>query len=126
MLLSQTIYRRIESCLKELSDINFQKRVWVKGEGPEMSSYTEVVCQLFDDTGIGDKLNEKQDEIVLSEELDAILRELSSILDSIDYRMVASDILNHPDWPKVVRLSSRAVEMMNKFSYDQFGSLEII
>lgn len=117
MKITENIYRLIESCLEELSDIEFQKRVWVRGEGPEVSSYSEAVCQLFDDTAIGDFLDDTENGVVLSEELDSLLRELSNILDLIDYRIGASNIIKHPHWPKVRQLAADALKALYKINY---------
>lgn len=115
MILTKIIYEQIESCLKELSDVEFQKRVWLRGEGPENSSYTEAVCQLFDDTGIGDELCEKQqNRYVLSKDIDPVLRELSDHLDLIGDRMDVSEILCHPRWTKVCECASHALELLQK------------
>ena len=105
------VYTMVESCLKELSDIDFQRRIWVRGEGPEVSSFEEAVCQLFDDTSIGDQLDEGQ-EVVLSPKLDSILRELKHLLNKIDYRMTAEEILNHPNWDKIRQLSIQALSAL--------------
>ena len=112
MKIDANVYQYMESCLKELSDIEFQKRIWLRGEGPEVSSYVEVVCQLFDDTGIGDELSEMEHGIVLSEDLDPVFRELRELFDSIDYRVGVANILNHPKWPKVAELASRALKLL--------------
>jgi len=107
-------YSHIEQCLKELSDSEFQQRVWLRGEGPEVSSYSEVVCQLFDDTGIGDQLDKKTDEFIFSQELDLIFRQLNLLFYTIDYKMPITDILSHSDWKKVRQLSSQALKLIQK------------
>jgi len=112
MEIDANVYQYMESCLKELSDIEFQKRIWIRGEGPEVSSYVEVVCQLFDDTGIGDELSKMEDGIVLSEDLDPVFWELRELIDSIDYREGVENILNLPKWPKVIELASRALKLL--------------
>lgn len=112
MKLDQKSLKHIKLCLQQLSDTEYQERVWVRGEGPEVSSYTEVVCQLFDDTALGDLLSSRLDEPVLSEELDSILLALSKIFDEIDYKLDIQDILMHPEWNKVKRLSSKALKLL--------------
>lgn len=125
MKIDEKIYQNIKSCLKELSDIEFQKRVWLRGEGPEVSSYVEVVCQLFDDTGIGDQLSELEDGEILSQELDSALRELSILLDSIDYKAGVESILSHPKWPKTVKLASNALILIDKLELNWGDSKEV-
>ena len=40
------------SCLetiKDISDKEYQKRVWIRGEGPEVDDFDEAVCDFFGD-----------------------------------------------------------------------------
>lgn len=39
----------LASVLEEFSSEEFQNRVWLRGEGPECSSYVEAMCNFFDD-----------------------------------------------------------------------------
>ncbi len=115
MIITKIIYEQIESCLKELSDIAFQERVWVRGEGPEVSSYTEVVCQLFDDTGIGDELClEQHDGYVISKDIDPMLHELSDLLDSINSNLDTQEILKSPNWEEIRSCASHALKLLKK------------
>ena len=68
--------------LQYLSDADFQERVWVKGLGPEVSSFTEAVCGLYDDSGLDDRLSDPKHRPVLSEDIDSDLEKLSQILGS--------------------------------------------
>ena len=106
-------YQQVKSCLKELSDRPFQERVWVKGDGPEKSSYVEVVCQLFDDTGLGEEL-EKEDQPVFSPKADETLRDLSGLINKIDYKLGSEKIINLPVWPRVMELSHRALKILER------------
>ena len=33
--------------IRDISDKNYQKRVWIRGEGPECDSFDETCCQFF-------------------------------------------------------------------------------
>jgi hypothetical protein len=72
--------------LRELSDASLQERVWLRGEGGEVSSPTEVVNQLFDDSGLSDLL---EGDLVFSEEADFALRQLSEHVDTINLRSLS-------------------------------------
>ena len=105
-------HKNIMASLHELADADFQERIWVRGEGPEVSSYVEAVCQLYDDSGLTELLQDKS-KPVISLQVDNILRELSSELDGIDSQMSAKDILEHPRWPKIRELADQAWQLMN-------------
>jgi hypothetical protein len=36
--MNENALRQVIECLDELADVEFQQRVWVRGEGPEVSS----------------------------------------------------------------------------------------
>jgi hypothetical protein len=65
-----------------LADYDYQKRVWLCGSGPEMSSLTEAVCGLFDDSGLGDALDKGQS--VYSVEVDTLLRRILNMTSALD------------------------------------------
>ena len=100
----------IVECLRELGDAEYQQRVWIRGEGDEVSSFAEATCRLFDDTGLGDLL-EKRDTVI-SPEADAVLSRLSDSLDSFD-EMTDEQILRSRRWPAVRRLALQAIEVIN-------------
>ena len=45
--------------IEGISDKEYQKRVWIRGEGPEVDDFTETVCHFFDD---GDPILKKYKE----------------------------------------------------------------
>ena len=67
--------------LKELADINTQRRLWLAERG-EVSSYEEAVSQLFNDTGLGHAL--ENGLTVFSPQADALLTELRAAISSVD------------------------------------------
>ncbi|MDL2321861.1 hypothetical protein LJC47_05895 [Desulfosarcina sp. OttesenSCG-928-B08] len=112
MITNKNAINTMVLCLKELSDVEYQKKIWVRGEGPDVSSYTEAICGLFDDTGIGDQLdNIKSYGIVISAALDPILQKISDLVDSIGGMETDADVLAHPKWPRVVALASQALKL---------------
>ena len=106
---------QILQCLKELSDIEHQKRVWIRGEGAEVSSYSELSCQLYDDTLLGDLLEKASVVPLFSKEIDSILNRLSITLDKIDGSLDAETIIQHPRWKQVLSLSEEAHRLIDQF-----------
>jgi hypothetical protein len=68
----------IIDALRELSDADYQERVWLGGSTTEMSSLTEAASSLFDDSGLDAVLQNGQR--AFSPVMDAQLRELQSLL----------------------------------------------
>jgi hypothetical protein len=110
--MSRVIVSKIVDCLRELSDINYQKRVWLASTGPEISSYTEAVCQLFDDSGLGVEL-EKHD-VIFSEDIDNKLRVLHTKLAEIDDSKAPFDIINEPKMKNIRLLSMELLKLLSQ------------
>ena len=66
--------------LRELSDEGFQRRVWLASSGPEISSFSEAICQLFDDTGLDGALENTEHPTGFREEVNVSLRKLSQLV----------------------------------------------
>lgn len=104
--------QQVLECLYELSDIEFQRRVWIRAEGYEESSITELISQLFDDTGLGDSLEKSGNGTVFSSKIDSILTELSHLIDKIDFNIDIELLLNHSSWTEIRYLAAKAAQLI--------------
>ena len=107
-VMNENALREVIECLGELADPEFQQRVWVRGEGPEVSSYVEVVCRLFDDTALGDVLDGGSAPVVLGLEATEELLRLRQLVDAVPSDMDAESLLRLPTWGEIVQTASRA------------------
>lgn len=112
--MSRVIVSIVLNCLKELSDTAYQKRVWNASSGPEISSFTEAKCQLFDDSGLGVELDKEQ--TVFSPTLDRKLRLIRSKLSSIEEMRSPDEIIDDPKMQIVRELCQGLLEEMVKGS----------
>ena len=99
-------------CLHQLASTEFQERVWVRGEGPEISFYDELVCQLFDDTGLGALLESENASAVLGDEATGSLLRLSHLLDQIPPGIGAEALLQLPIWREIVEVAGEAADLV--------------
>ena len=97
--MNRVIVFAVMDSLRELSDIAYQQRVWLASSGPEIASFTEAVCHLFNDSGLGDAL--EKSGVSFSMETDSRLRLLRSMLSKIDSRRAPSDIIAEPRMQQV-------------------------
>jgi hypothetical protein len=89
------LVKLVREGLWELSDLAFQRRVWMgRGGVGEMSSFVEAVETLFDDSGLGDEL--ERGRPVFGGEADGELRALSSLVDRIDEWRDPMEIIDDP------------------------------
>jgi hypothetical protein len=67
--------------LEELANGDYQREVWTgEGESNEVSSFTECVCRLFDDSCLGFVLESPSSPAAYSPEIDRKLVQLSDVI----------------------------------------------
>lgn len=101
-------------CLRHLADLDFQWRVWVRGEGPELSSFTELVCQLFDDTTLGDELESGAARDTFGEAAHAKLVHLHDLIHQMPAGRDAASLLRHRRWQDVVEVAAEAAALVEE------------
>lgn len=99
------------ACLHELADMSFQDRVWVRGVGPEVSSFTEALCGLYDDSTLGDRLEEGTADGLVGPaaalQLESLLVQLKALPDLPD-----AELVELPEWADIrVAAASAAAEV---------------
>lgn len=85
----------VEAALRELADEDEQRQLWLAAEGPRISSFTECISQLWDDSGLSDALD-GQSGAVYTSEIDERLRKLRDVLRNIDGNRAPEEILRDP------------------------------
>lgn len=98
--------------LDELSSIESQRRLW-KSSGPsEVSSFTEAVEGFWDDSGLGDALEQKRDT-GLGVPAETALRALSAAIDKVhgDNR-APDDVINDSLMNEVRKLAGEALQLV--------------
>ncbi len=91
----------IKEELQEISDKEFQERVWVNGQGSEMSSYIEVMNRLFDDKRFNEFID-KAHLLGLNHELIKELSELSGQLENYnDKNKSHAEIVKDIKWGEI-------------------------
>jgi hypothetical protein len=100
--------------LRELSDAEFQHRTWMASKGPEVSSFSELVSQVFDDTGLADALDAGRCPPELSEISFSVLKELDSAVSRVDQGATPEDLLDNPKVERVRELASQALDLIEK------------
>lgn len=113
MMDRDTWLRRILDSTRDLADVDYQERVWVRGEGPEVDSSTEAVCRLVDDYDLPSFIAEAAEKAWISNEQLAALRKLEVAL----ARYAAGDQsgdeavrIASPKWQKVRALAEATLD----------------
>jgi len=98
--------------LEIISNAQYQKRVWVKGNGPECDCYIENMCRLGGDY---DCLFEAPKEFGYTEEQLNLLTQLWTLLDEYDEPGEGTDaeIVNDPEWDKIRQFAKKTLESIS-------------
>lgn len=100
----------IIECLRELSDIDYQKRVWIVG-ADEVSDFNDVVAALFDDSLLEDAL--LKNEVTFTMEIDKNLRKLGELITFLPDNITTKALVMHPKWNDIVKLSGDIYNLIN-------------
>ena len=76
--MSRVVHEVVEEALRELADESMQRELWLSDGTADVSSLTESVSRLLDDSGLGDALDSTQ--VVYDPDIDAQLRQLGDAL----------------------------------------------
>ena len=103
--------------IREIADAEYQQRVWINGEGPEVGSYVEAMCQLFDDHSLDLLISTAKDERLLQPDQ---IKQLEAFRDALahygDVQKSEDDrvIVNDPQWAKIRAHASRFLKVLSK------------
>lgn len=97
-----------------ISDKEYQKRVWIRGEGPEVDDFDETVCYFFDD---GDPILKNYKEFGITDSQYKLLSEFRDQFESFsDENYWPPMFIDSPEWTKI---TIRAKEVLEAFHYNQ-------
>jgi hypothetical protein len=99
----------------EFSSEDFQTRAWLKGTGPEESSFVEADCGFFDDNIADDLIDMKWRQVGLTLKQRDKLATFRDALKKFNQRTNAPershrDILTDSEWPKIRQLAKEVLE----------------
>ena len=101
---TQPWHELLLEALAEAADRDAQHRAWVEESGPNLPPPKELVCQIFEDSGLGDLLEEG----VFSEEVDGIFRQMDSLAKEVDLDQAPDLLLKDSAWGRFCHLARLA------------------
>jgi hypothetical protein len=105
----------VESALRELSDAEYQHRVWLGSGVSEVSSMTEATAALFDDSGLDQALEKNQ--VTFSPEIDNDLRKLRMRLRfclRAELERGTASAISSPDWQAVREIATGILAVLGR------------
>jgi hypothetical protein len=103
--------KNLISVVKVIADQEYQERVWLRGEGPQVDSWDEMICRFFDDYDGDNFVDNHMATAGLSERQQQSLRALRDALNAYSERIgdncPLQTILNDPDWQSIRDLTAK-------------------
>lgn len=114
--MSRVVDEIVEEALRELSDESVQRELWLAAGGSEVSSFTECISHLWDDSGLAEALDHPS-AVIYTPQIDDRLRHLRQLLGRVDEGRSPRDILADPQLEE-----SRAAAQQLLTDLREFGS----
>ncbi len=94
--------------VKYISDKEYQRRAWIKGEGPKATSFDETVCNFFQD---GDGIIDKYQEFELTESQYEILKDFRDQFDAFSSNNYwPPEFIDTPEWDRIVEMAKNVLK----------------
>lgn len=111
----EQIIKNIYYDILEMSDLELQKKLWLNENNDTgmNSSYVELMCRLFDDNNIEDFISKNDLEIGFTERMLTEFKLLIDLLNSYEEKQSDKEILNDPEWYKIVDQAKVVLKVWN-------------
>ncbi len=103
------------STIHGISNIEYQKRVWIRGEGPECNDYGETVCKFF--SFMETAMWERDKHHFTDAQLTALLKFRDDFRYYDDHYECPMDCVEMPDTPEWAKIRQEAKEVLQTFNY---------
>ena len=94
--------------VNHISDKDYQKRAWIKGEEAD---FDETCCVFF---GIGDSIIEKYKDFEITEDQYQLLKKFRDELEKFsDNNDLPQLFIDTPEWTKITLMAKKVLEVFN-------------
>lgn len=101
----------VKNIVAHISDKEYQKRIWIRGEGPECDSFDETCCHFFHD---GEGVLEKYKDFNIT---DAQYQSLKKFRDAFrvfsDENDFPEEFIDSPEWEKIMEMAKEVLKMFD-------------
>jgi hypothetical protein len=94
-----------------ISDKEYQKRVWIRGEGPECDDFDETVCQFLDSWRF---ISEKYQDFQITDPQYQLLKEFREKFEVFaDDNYWPPEFIDSPEWEKIMEMAKNVLNAFN-------------
>jgi hypothetical protein len=103
--------------IDDISNKEYQKRVWVDGKGPECDDFDDTVCDFF---GIGESIIEKHNILGVTDNqhqlLTAFYYEFRAFSSEHTW---SSELIDTPEWTRITEMAKEVLKAFHLKTPDQ-------
>lgn len=100
--------------MKHISDKDYQKRIWIRGEGPEVDDFDETVCHFFQE---GDGIIEKYKDFELTEHQYQSLKKFRDHFKAFsEENDLPEEFIDTAEWNGIMNM---AKDVLKTFNYEK-------
>ena len=106
--------KKMVEVLDDLSNLELQRREWVNLQESTVYFFSEMISQLFDDTGVSDYLSSGKCPVELDIEVFDELKKLHLYTRNVDQYLPPGELLLSPEMAKVREQAAVVLDMLEK------------
>ncbi len=96
------------SIIEHISDVEYQKRIWIRGEGPECDDFVDTVCDFFD---VGDPALKDYKNFGITDTQYRLLVQLRDAFETFaEENHFPEEFISSPEWNRIVEMAKGALE----------------
>ena len=100
--------------IKEISDIDYQRRAWCNNSKYECSSYIEIMCRLFDDDNFDMFIDNNAKDYGFDSSFIVLLNQLRNMLNNYIGKNSDIEIITDPKWIKIALHAKKIICLWDK------------
>lgn len=117
MLTNEDKKQILESFLETvdgISDKEYQKKIWIRGEGPECDDFTETTCHFFEEVdGILQKHADFGININQYKLITKLRDQFNEFLKEPRHRHLPQEFIGSPEWNRITNLAKQVLKAFN-------------
>jgi hypothetical protein len=95
-----------------ISNKEYQKRIWIKGEGPEVDDFDDTVCDFF---GECDSILENYKDFGITDNQYDLLVGFRDEFERFSRRHdLPPDFIEYPEWGKITEMAKEVLKAFNR------------
>jgi hypothetical protein len=107
----QQILSSFLETIEGISDKEYQRRVWIRGEGPEVDDFDETVCHFFQE---GDNILANYKDFRITENQYELLKKFQDNFKAFsDVNDWPQDFIDTLEWAKITKMAKEILEAFN-------------